>query len=145
MPLTKISRNRIGLARSVARQSIRSLSQTSQRAGLDPNQGVLVVMLRPHQSHLDPPEQPFGDFMTARFPRCEYHELRPDSTQDDYARLLYQGLAVEQVVIAMIVKPAAWYRFGLLPEQNDFVHELSAKRDCILVSLGSPVALEELS
>ncbi len=130
------------LAKSVARKSISVLSLNEKAAALDRTLELLVVMLRPNQSHLDPPVQPFGTFMQERFSQCEYYELRPDSPADDYAQLKQRALAARQVVIAMIVKPAAWYRFGLLPEQDEFVRELTAQRDCILASLGSPVALE---
>ena len=140
--LTEVLDQSEQLAKLVARQSISMLSGDDQHVGLDTDSELLVIMLRPNQSHLDPPVQPFGEFISRRFSKCDYIELRPDSTPEDYARLLERGLDAQQVVIAMIVKPAAWYRFGLLAEQDEFVRELTAKRDCILASLGSPVALE---
>jgi beta-glucosidase-like glycosyl hydrolase len=130
------------LAKSVARQSIRSLATRKQVLPLSENRNVLAVMLRPHQSHLDPDELPFGGFLRERLAHCGYQELGPQATEEDYAQTIKRGLAAEQVVIAMVVKPAAWYRFGLLPEQDAFVRELTCQRDCVLVSLGSPVALE---
>jgi hypothetical protein len=140
--LTEVLDQSEQLAKLVAQRSIKSVSGDYQQVGLDTESELLVVMLRPNQSHLDPPVQPFGEFMSRRFSQCKYFELRPDSTPEEYARLLEVGIAVRQVVIAMIVKPAAWYRFGLLAEQDAFVHELTAKRDCVVASLGSPVALE---
>jgi beta-N-acetylhexosaminidase len=130
------------LAKRVAQKSIRTLD-THSKPTLNTDREVLIVMLRPHQSHLDPPEQPLGVFMRHRFSHCEYRELGPNSTQADYTAVLEQALAVEQVVIAMIVKPAAWHRFGLLPEQDQIVRELISQRDCTLASLGSPVPLED--
>ena len=130
------------LAKSVARQSIRSLASRKQVLPLSENREVLAVMLRPHQSHLDPNELPFGGFLRDLLANCEYQELGPQATEDDYSQTIKRGLAAEQVVILMVVKPAAWYRFGLLPEQDSFVRELTGRRDCVLVSLGSPVALE---
>jgi beta-N-acetylhexosaminidase len=130
------------LAKKIACNSIQVFDAASKPT-LRSDREVSVVMLRPHQSHLDPPEQPFGQFMRQRFPRCEYKELSPGSTPDDYATVLNQASTAEQVVVAMVVKPAAWHRFGLLPEQNHFVRELISRRDCTLVSLGSPVPLED--
>lgn len=130
------------LAKSVARQSIQ-VFDNQPKPELRTDHEIFVVMLRPHQSHLDPPDQPFGQFMRQRFSRCEYRELRPDSTPDDYTTALKQAVDAEQIVVAMIVKPAAWHRFGLLPEQNHFVRELVSRRDCTLASLGSPVPLED--
>jgi beta-N-acetylhexosaminidase len=130
------------LAKNVALQSIRTINFHSKPA-LSTDREVLTVLLRPHQSHLDPPEQPLGKFMRRRFSHCHYRELKPNSTEADYAKVLKQALAAEQVVIAMIVKPAAWHRFGLLPEQDQFVRELISQRDYTLASLGSPVPLED--
>jgi beta-N-acetylhexosaminidase len=130
------------LAKSVAQQSVRTIDFHSKPA-LSTDREVLTVLLRPHQSHLDPPEQPLGQFMRQRFSQCIYKELKPDSTKEDYADVLKQALGAAQVIVAMIVKPAAWHRFGLLPEQDQFVRELISQRDCTLASLGSPVPLED--
>ncbi len=130
------------LAKSVARQSIRALDQQKQLVPLAADRSLFVAMLRPHQSHLDPAELPLRGFLSERFPNCEYRELGPRATADDYAQALAKALAAEQVIVAMVVKPAAWFRFGLLAEQDQYVRELTAQRDCLLVSLGSPVALE---
>jgi beta-N-acetylhexosaminidase len=132
------------LARRVALHSIQVVDNGPKHV-LKTDQEVLVVMLRPHQTHLDPAELPFGQFMRLRFSQCKYLELKPSSTPDDYTAALNEALNSEQVVVAMIVKPAAWHRFGLLPEQDHFVRELISQRDFTLASLGSPVPLEDYS
>ena len=49
-----------------------------------------------------------------------------------------------RLVVAMIVRPAAWHAFGLQPEQAAFVRELVGERDdVVLVSLGVPYALDD--
>jgi beta-N-acetylhexosaminidase len=131
------------LAQGVARQSIRIVSSKQSLVPLSNLQRLFVAVLRPHQSHLDPDELPLGDFLRQNFSQCEYHELGPQATEDVYRLATEQALAAEQVVIAMVVKPAAWHRFGLLAEQDHFVRSLTSQRDCILASLGSPVALED--
>lgn len=138
--IVKVTNEAELLAKSIARQSIRLID--SPKPALTTKKEVLVVMLRPHQSHLDPPEQPFGTFMRHRFSGCKYLELKPDSATNAYAEATKQSLGAEQVVIAMIVKPAAWHHFGLLPEQDHFVREIISQRNCTLASLGSPVPLE---
>jgi beta-N-acetylhexosaminidase len=130
------------LAKRVAHHSIQVIDSVA-KPGLKTDQEVLVVMLRPHQTHLDPAELPFGQFMRLRFSQCKYLELKPSSTLDDYATVLSEALDSKQTVVAMVVKPAAWHRFGLLPEQDHFVRELISQRDFTLASLGSPVPLED--
>jgi beta-glucosidase-like glycosyl hydrolase len=131
------------LAKLVARQSVRVVASQKKLTPLSCENGLSVFMLRPNQSHLDPETLPLREFLQERHPQCSYHELGPSAAADDYAQAVEQALAAEQVVIAMVVKPAAWYRFGLLPEQDQFVRDVTAKRECILVSLGSPVTLED--
>jgi beta-glucosidase-like glycosyl hydrolase len=131
------------LARRVARQSIRVVAVQKHVTPFSLKQKLTVFVLRPSQSHLDPEFLPLRDFLNERHPHCAYRELGPRATAADYAESMEQARAAEQLVIAMVVKPAAWYRFGLLPEQDRFVRDVTGKRDCVLVSLGSPVALDD--
>ncbi|MEX0746758.1 MAG: hypothetical protein WD275_02080, partial [Rhodothermales bacterium] len=59
----------------------------------------------------------------------------------DEVRML--AARVKNVVLALVVKPAAWHAFGLLPEQRKLVDDLLASREPIIVSLGSPFILDE--
>jgi beta-glucosidase-like glycosyl hydrolase len=141
--LTQVMAQAEELAKRVARKSIRVFARQKQVTPLSREKDLAVFMLRPNQSHLDPETLPLREFLHERHPQCHYQELGPNATADDYAQAVKQALAAEQVVIAMVVKPAAWYRFGLLPEQDAFARDLTSKRECVLVSLGSPVALED--
>jgi hypothetical protein len=49
----------------------------------------------------------------------------------------------EQLLIALIVKPSAWRRFGLLDDQSALVKQLTQGRKCVLASLGTPESLQE--
>ncbi|HEX4413046.1 MAG TPA: hypothetical protein VH107_05415, partial [Lacipirellulaceae bacterium] len=50
----------------------------------------------------------------------------------------------EQLLIAIIVRPAAWHAFGLRPLQKELVHRLLSRRpNATLASLGIPAALED--
>ena len=48
----------------------------------------------------------------------------------------------EQVLIAMIVKPAAWHRFGLDEKHAEMLRKLIQHKCCVLASLGTPEALK---
>lgn len=130
------------LAKKVATSAIRATAAQRTLAPLATDRELCVVVLRPHQSHLDPAELPLGAFLRERFARCEYRELGPVAIAADYAGALQSMLAAEQAVIAMVVKPAAWFRFGLLDQQDQFVREVTNQRPCLVASLGSPIALE---
>ena len=131
------------LSRYVARGAIQQVACRQPLLPFSPSKSTAAFLLRPHQSHLDPPEQPLGAALREKFTDCHYCELGPQSTPDDYAAALTRARDAEQVVIAQVVKPAAWHRFGLLPEQDAWLQQLTESRGCVLASLGTPEALEQ--
>jgi beta-N-acetylhexosaminidase len=106
----------------------------------DPDVPVVAILLKPFET----PEQPLEAELRARFRDAKYLQLGPkaDAAAYESARELARG--AKQLVVAMIVRPAAWYAFGLKPEQAAFVRELVGGRDdIVLVCLGVPSALED--
>ncbi len=135
----------IALAKRIAAGAIKIVGDADHPAlPFDPSVPVVAILLKPFETPIEPPEQPLGAEIRARFPDAHYVQLGPKADADAYesARELARG--AKQVVVAMIVRPAAWYAFGLKPEQKAFVRELtSARDDVVLVCLGVPSALEE--
>jgi hypothetical protein len=69
-------------------------------------------------------------------------QIGPNSDAAAYrsARDLAKG--AKQLLLAMIIRPAAWHAFGLRDEQSAFVRALTEQRkDVVLASLGVPYAL----
>ncbi len=104
--------------------------------------GLLVVLVRPHASHLDPPEAPLGAMLRTALPRAAYAEAGPDAGPDVFDRITAQALRARRVVLALVVKPAAWHAFGLRPAQQAFADRLAGRRPVEVVALGSPTILE---
>lgn len=129
-------------AEQIAAQSIRCLPNHCQLLPFATTKDVCGVLVRPYQSHLDPPEQPLGAALRAIAPAAAYCELGPQSEPQEFEHALALAAAAEQVVLAIIVKPAAWHHFGLLPEQVEFVKRLTAQQPCVVASLGTPEALQ---
>ncbi|MEM8946579.1 MAG: glycoside hydrolase family 3 N-terminal domain-containing protein [Planctomycetota bacterium] len=133
------------LVDQTAERAIRVVSGANGFSGFDTSQSLSVVLVRPYQSHLDPPEQPLGEAIRERAPGADYFELGPLNEEQDYQRVLEQVAHVEQLLVAIIVKPAAWHAFGLLPQQQTFVEHLIGQQPCLLASLGTPEALEKFA
>ncbi len=140
---SQVKADALQLANRVARESIRCLRGEEAFTPFDPAKNTCAVLVRPYESHLDPPEQPLGAALKTSAPYCDYHELGPSSTAQDFTRVSAHASKAEQVLVAVIVKPAAWHAFGLLPEQQVFVEELLVKQTCVLASLGTPEALHQ--
>lgn len=109
---------------------------------LDPSKGVTALVLKPHHRPTDPPEQPLADALRERFAAVRYFETGPEvaaSLADDLLAGCPEGTPI---VVAMIVKPAAWHAFGLAAAQDELIKRLMASRPVVLACLGVENALD---
>jgi beta-glucosidase-like glycosyl hydrolase len=99
---------------------------------------VCAILIKPFNTPLDPPEQPFAQALRDIFSHVTYHEFSPDTTDEAIASVLIEAKSFKQVVLAPIVKPAAWHKFGLSDRMQAFTNALIAQQSVVLASLGSP-------
>lgn len=132
------------LAEDVARAGIRTLSASNGALPIPTKKGarVLAVLIKPHRTRFDPPEEPFGEAVRTVFPGATYRQVGPETSEADYDELRELASHAEYIVLAVVVKPAAWHAFGLRLEQDDFVREMIDRHRPVVVSLGSPYILE---
>ena len=135
------------LADEVARRAVTVVGASEAsplpiRAEAAAEGGLLVLLVKPSRSRLDPPEEPLGADVRAAFPGAHYEEVGPEAGDVAFDRLLAQAARVRYVVAAFVVKPAAWHRFGLPPPQRRFLERLAAQQPTVLASLGSPHELD---
>ena len=90
---------------------------------------------------------PLRDAILGHFPEAQYRELEPfHSSQDEpFQGLLIEAREARQLVVAVIVKPAAWQQFGLAARERRFVQRLLTLKPAVLAALGSPRGLEGYS
>lgn len=101
-----------------------------------------AVLLKPHHRPTDPAEQPLAEALRDRFDEVRYWECGPEVEPDFADRVLADCPSGQPLVVAMIVKPAAWHAFGLNAAQDRLVQELIAARPVILACLGVENALD---
>lgn len=145
MPRDAQSKTAAGvLAKRVAVGAIKIVGDGGGAAlPFDASVPAVAILLKPFETPIEPPEQPLGAALRERFRDARYVQLGPKANAASYesARELSRG--AKQLVVAMIVRPAAWYAFGLQPEQAAFVRAVLVERnDVVLVCLGVPSALE---
>jgi beta-N-acetylhexosaminidase len=132
------------LARQVAQGAIQIIGESQPSAlPFDPAKPLVAVLLKPFATALDPPEQPLAGALRSRFRDVRYIEIGPSASEDDIRAAEEVARIAKQLLVAMIVKPAAWHAFGLLPPQKAFVERLSRERDFVLASLGVPYAFDQ--
>jgi beta-glucosidase-like glycosyl hydrolase len=131
------------LASQIARSAIREVGPTTatESEPLEPSY-PLVLLLKPNSGRFDPDEEPLADYLRMHRPDVVYGQIGPEAGVDVYEYWMGEAARRERVVVAMIVKPAAWHRFGLLPRQREFVQDLIKRCRVTLVSLGVPGILD---
>jgi beta-glucosidase-like glycosyl hydrolase len=104
---------------------------------------LVAILLKPFETPIDPPEQPLAAALRSHFRDVQYLQLGPnaDAATTDAAYQLARS--ADQLLVAMIVRPAAWHVFGLRPAQSAFVRRITSERDVVLASLGVPYALDD--
>lgn len=105
-------------------------------------EGVLAVLVRPHASPLDPPEQPLGDALREALPGITYREVGAGTPPEHRERLLHEAAGARAVLLALVVKPSAWHAFGLPDDLAAFARRLVEGRPAAVAALGSPRALD---
>jgi len=127
----------------IAREAVDIIGDAGSVLPFDPEQSLVAILLKPFETAIDPPEQPLASTLRERFRDVRYIELGPRADAATLAAAREQALGAEQLVVAMIVRPAAWHAFGLLASQAEFVRQLTAARPAVVASLGVPQALDD--
>ncbi|MEO1498496.1 MAG: glycoside hydrolase family 3 N-terminal domain-containing protein [Planctomycetota bacterium] len=129
-------------AERIAAKATRVLADRAGVLPLDAGQGVTALVLKPHHRPTDPSEQPLAGALRDRFAAVRYFETGPEveaSLADDLLAGTPDG---QPIVVAMIVKPAAWHAFGLTESQDALIRRLMTERPVILACLGVENALD---
>jgi hypothetical protein len=123
------------LAERVARAAI-EIRDPRGLLPLDTARPLTAVLVNHYRSHIDPPRPPLEAALREGFSRCDFHELRGDEPAADWAAIEARCVAAEQLLVAIVVKPAAWHRFGLLPAADAWLRSLCGRRPVVLGVLG---------
>ncbi|QDV78979.1 putative lipoprotein YbbD precursor [Planctomycetes bacterium K2D] len=126
----------------IAGAATRVVSASPGALPLDRSKSVTCLMLKPHHRPTDPPEQPLAAALREEFAAVRYFETGPEIDPSLAADLLAGCPEGSPIVVAMIVKPAAWHAFGLTEVQDAVIRELMAARPVVLVCLGVENALD---
>lgn len=130
------------LSRKVAFDAVTSFSE-GVTFKLDPNRPVTCLLAKPFTTHLDAAEQPMAAVLRDRFCEVEYFELTPDTKPHLLAAARRSAEESQQLILAMIVKPAAWHKFDLLDYQSQLFDELAVRPHTVIVSLGVSSILDQ--
>ena len=93
---------------------------------------------------IEPPEQPLGAALRDAFKKVNYVQLGPRADEAAFHSAKELARAAKQLIVAIIMRPAAWHAYGLLPAQVAFEQNILSERDDVVqVSLGAPYPLQD--
>ncbi|MEQ9104585.1 MAG: glycoside hydrolase family 3 protein [Rhodothermales bacterium] len=131
-------------AAGMAARALVEYGESYRFFALKPGQkDVLCVLVRPHVTYNDPAAGTLEKAFLQAFPNGTYREILPETDEADLKQLVDAAAEHRGVVVAVIVKPAAWHKFGLQPAQHRFVREMCDRHATVLASLGSPTILSD--
>ncbi len=132
------------LAKHIADRAIELSRHPASALPFDANKSLVAILLKPFETAIEPPEQPLAAELRKRFKKVRYAQLGPYSNALAYQAAWELALAAEQLLVAIIVRPAAWHAFGLWPQQKELIHRLLREHpNATLASLGVPHALDD--
>jgi hypothetical protein len=131
------------LAARVARGAIEVVDGTTTALPLCAGLPLAAILLKPFETPLEPTEQPLAAALRRRFKEVNYVQLGPRADAGAIEAAYYAARHAPQLLVAIIVRPAAWYAFGLLPEQKALIERITQERKVVLASLGVPHAMRE--
>jgi beta-N-acetylhexosaminidase len=131
-------------AKESASRAIETLHGKGPALPLRVELSTVVILLKPYETSIEPAEQPLGAGLRDVFQEVRYVQLGPRADEAAYRAAMDMAREAKQLVVAMIMRPAAWHAYGLLAEQVAFVQRILRERDdVVLVSLGAPYALDD--
>lgn len=129
---------------AIATAATKIVDQTDRVAlPLDSKKPLTALLLKPHHRPTDPPEQPLAAALREQIEELDYFETGPEPTADFVQQVLDATPEQDPILIAMVVKPAAWHAFGLVASQEQIIRQLMSSRAVVLVCLGVENALED--
>ena len=105
---------------------------------------ALVVALRPTLRPTDPVPLPFAEAISGLLPGAEVAVLTPDAPEATLDAVRERARSARRVVLATVVRPAAWHAFGLAERERALALDLLAACPATLVVLGGTRGLAGL-
>lgn len=132
------------LALDVARRATVVLKDDRGLLPLRRDCSLYAVLIDPFERPRNMPLPPLGEFLREQFSTVEYSAIGAEPTAEELASIHSSAMKAAQTLVAFVVKPAAWYRFGLPPALQAWLQRLAAARPVVAACLGSPRGLESL-
>ena len=125
-------------AHKMALQAINTTTSVNHSNGLLSQTSAIALHVRPYKTPVDPPEQPLATLFREHFPDIAYFEINDTSSEKQLRNISEAALQVEQILLFVVAKPAAWRSFGLPNHIENYLAQLIQQNNIFLIALGDP-------
>jgi beta-glucosidase-like glycosyl hydrolase len=137
------------LADDIALESVRILSghpSDSELSRVDYNtgKGVLGITILANDDHADPTGSTLGEAGQSLWRSAVWKTISPETSATERAEIISMADRAPCVVVAPVVKPAAWHQYGLTEDLTIIAANLLARSNCVLVCMGPPTIADDL-
>ncbi len=110
------------------------------------DKSTLYLLAKPYRTHLESEIEPFGRLISESIGSQAYYQIGEEVTDERMKEIEARAENVQRVVVAVVVRPAAWRSAGLSDRLARFVARLlESVDDALLVVLGAPEAVSNIA
>jgi beta-N-acetylhexosaminidase len=143
-PSSAVSTDEVGVEehRRLASEAARRAIKVEGTIPFHSGEGVVAVLFKSVVTHLDAQEQALGEALREALPDVSYYEISSETPPSERETIAEVARRANAVLLALIVKPAAWHAFGLPEDLAGLARQVMASTPAAVAALGSPRGLE---
>lgn len=137
------------LADDISFETVRILSghpsdSELRRVNADTGKGVLGITILANENHADPTSSTLGEAGSSLWRGAVWKTISPETSATERAEIISLADRMPCVVVAPVVKPAAWHQYGLSDDLKVIASNLLGRSNCVLVCMGPATIADEL-
>ena len=137
------------LADEICYESVRILSghpsdSELSRVNADTGKGLLGITILANENHADPTGSTLEEAGSSLWRGAVWKTITPETSAAERAAIISLADRMPCVVVAPVVKPAAWHQYGLTDDLKVIASNLLGRSNCVLVCMGPSSITDEL-
>jgi len=137
------------LADDISYETVRIISghpsdSELSRVDADTGKGVLGITILANENHADPTGSSLGEAGSSLWRSAVWKTISPETSATERAEIISLADRMPCVIVAPVVKPAAWHQYGLTDDLKIIASNLLGRSNCVLVCMGPETIADEL-
>ncbi|NNF03248.1 MAG: nicotinate (nicotinamide) nucleotide adenylyltransferase [Rhodothermales bacterium] len=114
------------------------------RVDADTGKGLLGITILANENHADPTGSTLEEAGSSLWRSATWRTITPETPAAERAAIISLADRMPCVVVAPVVKPAAWHQYGLTDDLKILTSNLLGRSNCVLACMGPSSIADEL-